>query len=95
MTFSTFFSEIVEITADRFKFALYTCQLSSKVRDVFPCRHMLDDVGEHFAEFLKCRFLCCHMREVYHAGRSMACGLLGIELTAPASCLLGPRLPPN
>jgi hypothetical protein len=28
---------------------------------------MLDDVGEHFAEFLERRFLCSHMPEVYHA----------------------------
>jgi hypothetical protein len=55
------FSEIVEIAPDRFKFALYTCQLPTEVRDVFLCRHMLDDMAEHIAEFLECRFLCCHM----------------------------------
>jgi hypothetical protein len=72
-----FFSEIVEITADQFEFALYTCQLSSEVRDVFLRRHrlpeiddvvlrrhVLDDVSEHFAEFFECRVLCCHIREV-------------------------------
>jgi hypothetical protein len=58
------FSEIVEIAPDRFKFALYTRQLPTEVRDVFLCRHMLNDVAEHFAEFLECRFLCCHMQQV-------------------------------
>ena len=40
------FSEIVEIPANRFKFALNTCQLSAEVRDVVLGRHLAFDIGD-------------------------------------------------
>ena len=40
------FSEIVEIPANRFKFALNTCQLSAEVRDVVFSRHLAFDIGD-------------------------------------------------
>jgi hypothetical protein len=44
------FSEIVEIEPDRFKFALYTCQLPSEVRDVVFGRHLAFDIGDVFGD---------------------------------------------
>ena len=40
------FSEIVEIPANRFKFALNTCQLSAEIRDVVLRRHLAFDIGD-------------------------------------------------
>ena len=40
------FSEIVEIPANRFKFALNTCQLSAEVRDIVFGRHLAFDIGD-------------------------------------------------
>src|SRR5208282_5869200 len=40
------FSEIVEIPANRFKFALNTCQLPAEVCDVVLGRHLAFDIGD-------------------------------------------------
>jgi hypothetical protein len=59
---------MTRIPVNRFKFALYTCQLSVEVRvelvdagvkagDVVLGGHVLDNETEHVAEFLERRFL--------------------------------------
>jgi hypothetical protein len=50
--------------------AIEACLGCSKI--VF-CRHVLDDVGEHVADFFEGRFLWCHTRGVYHDSQGGAC----------------------
>jgi hypothetical protein len=79
------FSEIVEIPANRFKFALNTCQLSAEIRDVVLRRHLAFDIGdvvgdrgeaaltvERITSSDALRFLVGFFEaicEVYHGGR--------------------------
>jgi hypothetical protein len=59
-------SNLVSLLSRRFMFAevgLDAVDLFGEASDVVFGRHMLDDVAEHFAEFLECRFRCCHMRK--------------------------------